>query len=293
MRLRKKEREMNHFTDQEIEEKTLEARHIERRATGDVIAFLEENERRRLYAKKHSSLFEYCLKVLQYSGNEAQARISSMRLVRDVPSLKEDLNSGRLHLTHLTLAKALFNQEERKFDSIEKKEALLDSFKGKSKRACEKIVASHSPDVILVKEKERAVTGELTELKLVLSDELLSKLKRLKDLSGKASYTDLLEMLADQEIKRREKESVCPAKVNPKARVATPKLRREIFQRDKEQCTYQNDEGERCESKRYLQIDHIKPYALGGETKKENLRLLCFAHNQLEARKIFGKKFNK
>jgi hypothetical protein len=279
---------MNHFTDQEIEEKTLEARHIERRATGDVIAFLEENERRRLYAKKHSSLFEYCLKVLQYSENEAQARISSMRLVREVPSLKENLNSGKLHLTHLTMARSLFNKEEERFNSTEKKEALLHSFKGKSKRACERIIATYSPEAVLIKEKERPVTENLTELKLVISDELLLKLKRLRDLSGKETITDLLEMLANQELKRREKQSVCPAKVDPKARSATPKLRREIFQRDQEQCTYQNSEGRRCESKSYLQIDHIKPYALGGETKRENLRLLCFAHNQLEARKIFG-----
>jgi 5-methylcytosine-specific restriction endonuclease McrA len=39
-----------------------------------------------------------------------------------------------------------------------------------------------------------------------------------------------------------------------------------------------------------LQIDHIKPYALGGTHDPENLRVLCAAHNQHEARKTFGER---
>lgn len=35
----------------------------------------------------------------------------------------------------------------------------------------------------------------------------------------------------------------------------------------------------RCESRYRLQIDHIKPIALGGKTEIKNLRHLCQAHN--------------
>jgi len=31
------------------------------------------------------------------------------------------------------------------------------------------------------------------------------------------------------------------------------------------------------------------PFALGGKTEISNLRLLCSAHNKLEAEKVFGK----
>jgi len=48
-------------------------------------------------------------------------------------------------------------------------------------------------------------------------------------------------------------------------------------------------DGHRCESTRRLEIDHIQPVALGGETKPENLRLLCRAHNQYEAERLLGK----
>ena len=58
-------------------------------------------------------------------------------------------------------------------------------------------------------------------------------------------------------------------------------LRKYIWERDQGQCTYvQHKTKQRCASRHLLQIDHIQPFALGGKTEKENLRLLCAGHNQ-------------
>ena len=58
-------------------------------------------------------------------------------------------------------------------------------------------------------------------------------------------------------------------------------LRKYIWERDKGQCTYVHHEtNRRCTCRRLLQIDHIQPFALGGRSEKENLRLLCAGHNQ-------------
>ena len=58
-------------------------------------------------------------------------------------------------------------------------------------------------------------------------------------------------------------------------------LRKYIWERDKGQCTYVHLETKcRCTCRRLLQIDHIQPFALGGRSEKENLRLLCAGHNQ-------------
>ena len=58
-------------------------------------------------------------------------------------------------------------------------------------------------------------------------------------------------------------------------------LRKYIWERDKGQCTYVHHETKRrCTCRRLLQIDHIQPFALGGRSEKENLRLLCAGHNQ-------------
>ena len=53
-------------------------------------------------------------------------------------------------------------------------------------------------------------------------------------------------------------------------------------------CSYTSKDGTRCSSKFLLQIDHIRPYAKGGGNEADNLRLLCYHHNRLEAEKEFG-----
>ena len=66
-------------------------------------------------------------------------------------------------------------------------------------------------------------------------------------------------------------------------------LRRFVWERDGGRCAFMSTDGHRCESTRRLEVDHIQPVALGGETRPENLRLLCRAHNQYEAERVLGK----
>jgi len=68
-------------------------------------------------------------------------------------------------------------------------------------------------------------------------------------------------------------------------------IREEVAKRDNEQCAFVSEDGKRCESKHALEFDHIVPVAKGGATKADNLRLLCRAHNQLEADRKLGKSF--
>jgi 5-methylcytosine-specific restriction endonuclease McrA len=48
----------------------------------------------------------------------------------------------------------------------------------------------------------------------------------------------------------------------------------------------------RCQEKRGLEFDHIKPFALGGTNDVKNIRLLCRNCNQREAFKVFGDTFD-
>jgi hypothetical protein len=47
-------------------------------------------------------------------------------------------------------------------------------------------------------------------------------------------------------------------------------------------------DGKRCGSTWRLELDHVIPVALGGETSVENLRVLCRAHNQYKAERVLG-----
>lgn len=65
-------------------------------------------------------------------------------------------------------------------------------------------------------------------------------------------------------------------------------VKAEVYEKCNNQCTFVDDEGNRCTSRWQLEIDHIKPLAKGGSNEVENLRLLCARHNNLEARREFG-----
>jgi hypothetical protein len=66
-------------------------------------------------------------------------------------------------------------------------------------------------------------------------------------------------------------------------------VRREVFARDGEQCTFTDAAGHRCPARGYVELDHIHPRALGGSDRAENLRVRCRAHNALYAEEVFGR----
>ena len=69
------------------------------------------------------------------------------------------------------------------------------------------------------------------------------------------------------------------------------RVRDEVYARDGGRCTFVSPGGRRCGSTHDLQIDHIVPFARGGDDSPSNLRLLCGRHNRLEAERAYGKAF--
>jgi 5-methylcytosine-specific restriction endonuclease McrA len=68
------------------------------------------------------------------------------------------------------------------------------------------------------------------------------------------------------------------------------RVRRAVFQRDKGCCTFVDPlSGKVCGSEFQIELDHLVPWALGGDNRPSNLRLLCRVHNLLAAEKIYGK----
>ena len=78
------------------------------------------------------------------------------------------------------------------------------------------------------------------------------------------------------------------SKAKKLSRVIPAELKRHIWKRDRGQCSYVHPETKRrCNSKHLLQIDHIKPFSLGGKSEPNNLRLLCASHNQYRSERTF------
>jgi len=68
-------------------------------------------------------------------------------------------------------------------------------------------------------------------------------------------------------------------------------VRRKVFERDGECCTYVSPEGVRCCEQRFLQVDHVLPVARGGTNELENLRIYCGPHNQLLAGQLLAEQW--
>ncbi len=104
-----------------------------------------------------------------------------------------------------------------------------------------------------------------------------------------------LEALVQQLEKRRFSATPRP-RPRPGRRPEDPRcvpadVQRAVWQRDDGQCTFVGEDGHRCQERRFVQLDHIEAVARGGEATASNLRLLCWAHNQLEAERAFGAEF--
>lgn len=292
---------MKHLTSTELLARTKNLVQEERRATLALIEHLAEIERRRLYAELgFASLWEFATQELGLSEGAAQRRLQAARLLQDVPEAKTKLKAGTLSLSNAAKIQS-FRQAERKMGRKPDPRKLIAAVEFLSQRQCEAKLYELSPEA-LPREKERIVSQNSDrELTLVVSPELYEKLKRIQGLIAhshpNATYAELLEYLADQQLKLLEEqkgiqEATAAAAVAPSKhpelpagkRVYLPQsVKKAVWARSRGQCEYER-EGRRCTSRHFLQIDHRTPLALGGANDLSNLRILCRNHNLQQAR---------
>ncbi len=116
----------------------------------------------------------------------------------------------------------------------------------------------------------------------------MEKLDRLKNLMGHQTktYAELFEKLANMALKKldpMEKKSSPVPEMESLTRYIPKEVKTAVWRRDGGKCTHPG-----CNSNFGLQYEHIIPYAKGGKSSFENLKLLCPAHNQLSAIQAYG-----
>jgi hypothetical protein len=154
------------------------------------------------------------------------------------------------------------------------------------------------------------VAQNLSEFKTIISDDLLKKLERVRELvvhkTQSGHWSKVLEVMADKAIEAldpalakisiRKRKELNPSGVlssTPKfaVRYVPKSLKKSIFQRAQGQCEFVEPRIQRrCLCRSFLQVDHITPLALGGTCSADNLRVLCQAHNIHDAVQSFGAK---
>jgi 5-methylcytosine-specific restriction endonuclease McrA len=127
---------------------------------------------------------------------------------------------------------------------------------------------------------------ELRQL-LVRATQLLGHVNR----SGAIALTlkiALREAIEKREKKRRKSDRPRIRTKPTKPGYITDETRREVFERDGDQCTYCDDHGNRCTERTGLELDHVIARAHQGSDGPENLRVRCRPHNDDAARAAFG-----
>jgi 5-methylcytosine-specific restriction endonuclease McrA len=145
------------------------------------------------------------------------------------------------------------------------------------------------------------------KLEFAVDPEFMKKLEEANAILSKkypegVPFEKLFEVMLDEylekhspkrKIRRREKRKADKKKsgVNKRSRHIPEAVQDQVFTRDNGRCTYKGPGGRMCNSTWNLEIDHILPFARGGDHTIQNLRLLCAKHNHLEAERVYGREF--
>ena len=197
---------IQNLKDEELLEKTKWLAAEERKITAELLTYLLEVEKRLLFAARgFSSLFDYVTQELGYSESAAYRRISSMRLMAQLPEIEEQIKTGGLTLSQLTQAQRFFKQEEKNEISfpLEQKREIIQSLQGMSSRESERELASLSscPESFLNKDQIKPVSQTHSEIRFVAEQNLVDQLDQIRGLLGhqdsELSIAELISKMAE------------------------------------------------------------------------------------------------
>jgi hypothetical protein len=203
------------LTDQNLDNNLKELVASEREILAEIILHIIEVETRKLYLKfGYASLFEYLTQHVGYANGSAQRRIDAARLAMAVPKVVDDLESGDLNLSQVSLlqksVRAVQLDSKTKVDQ-KTKEDLVDLLSNKSFAESE-ILVSQVLDITPVEAtKITNQKDESVRLQVTLSKSQWEKLIRMRELvsnsipSGSSTWDQVLEYAADKIIKLKDK----------------------------------------------------------------------------------------
>ena len=256
----------------------LELRQKEKRITSEILNKLQEMENCRQYLKMgHPSLFDYLVRGLGYSEATAYQRQACVRLAKEVPEIKQKIDQGSLTLSAVTTA---FKHLRKK--PVAEKRKVLKSMENKSSREVKAMFLEPTP-TLKIKKTEYV---DKVLLRLELSHEQNKTIEQLKALkSHRHNLESLLMDLVEKELRsygidqlkasesNRSKEFAVSRSKN--SRQISRRLGNDVLRTANYKCQYPG-----CESRQFLQIDHIFPVRLGGDQRRSNLQVLCALHNR-------------
>ncbi|OFZ47172.1 MAG: hypothetical protein A2381_14350 [Bdellovibrionales bacterium RIFOXYB1_FULL_37_110] len=279
--------DLKNYSDKELLAKTKNLIREEQKLLSIILSHLEEIERRKLYSDLgYQSLFDYALKELCYTEQQAWRRINAMRVMRKLPELRNQLNDGSLSLSNINMASSLF--KDAKINSKEKQLEIFAEIKNTTKQACEEKIFELKREYGVLKTPGKTIIKKTSQhssrVHVNLSSETLLKLEKIKNLTKEQDLDKIISLMADSYIKQKI-EVKCEHKKTPikNSRYIPRKVKEIVYKRANGEC-------ENCQSTHRLEYEHIVPFAMGGTNDVSNISLFCSNCNKRKAIKDFGLK---
>jgi 5-methylcytosine-specific restriction endonuclease McrA len=288
----------------------------EREIFTEIIEHVAEAIQRQLYYDfEETSIFAYLTKQHKYPNGSAQRVIDASRVYLEVPEVIDDLQSGEINASQITLLQKACREKGEENISQEVKAELLSEIRGRPVEASEILISQKLGIPVKEKTKVRHQADGSVRLEVTFSKEQWGKMELMRDLESHAlpdgsGWDQVFEHAADKLTRNRMgKARSQPQKTNSKPKdnatnQATPapsdpspvsekpeslyQLGKKVLSRD-QCCQFKHPKtGKICGSRWKMQIDHRKPRWAGGEDSLENLQVLCAAHNLQKYRQEAG-----
>ena len=268
-----------------------------------VLHFINDCERRKSFLDLgYSSIWDYCVRKLEYSSSTAGRYIKAARCIHENPEVLEMLEKREVSVRNICQFASILDRDN--------KYAVLEQVKGASWRDVERLACNYRPPVALADRTVpvRVATPDgdqnMVFTQFLAPEEYAKVFEVVRSLMpsdmgyGEIVLTVFREYhdrhYPTERHKRREAKKGSASLHSHQWELSEPtrhipdEVRDVIFSRDGGQCTFVAPDGTRCQCRKGLQVDHIHPFANRGSTSLSNLRLLCGGHNRLAAEKRMG-----
>ena len=250
----------------QIKLETENLRRVEKQYTAKILKNLAIIDRDKLFSDwGYESLYQYLIKGLSYSDQEAYIRVSAARLIRKDKSVTKKIADGSLSLSNAAQVNATLNQvaKDKKVTKPMIEKALELSLNSTKRDAGKRL------------QKEFRTKAPKKEI-LTLDEKMIHKFDRLRKEYGNLSSYELLDILLEEKLKTPKISSRKGSTVAKVSRYIPKQVKAEVY----------TGKCQKCGSKRNLNYDHIKEFALGGTNSKDNIQLLCQNCNQRKEIKL-------
>lgn len=271
----------------------------ERKAGSEILKLILLAKKQNLCAELgFKDLADWLIRGHKMSERSAFRKLRATKLLTSVPVVLEKMEAGALSLTSVVQAQVAIQSHE-KFTgekmSAEEKSLVVAKIEGLKGDETERALISLFPETASEVRHDRTtvITEDISRLSLNLPNETLELIKRAKDVLSHSipsgSSAEVISYVFKDFLGR--KDPLLKPTQGAGTRRSQANTNLQVIQKAQATCEFVDPvTGQVCGSTYQVQIDHIRPKALGGTDDPSNLRCLCRRHNLYMAEKNLGEK---